>query len=190
MTNRMLNAKIFGAEESLLDVEDRRESGPHISLSVISPNAKSNCADNDVTSRTPMMRLVEYNWHLEYLGPSSYDKLAGSSMRTRMSNLDQVQSSDRRLFLNRPTNKRVSTKDDIGLSPQSVTRAVRAPNTARACTDVDTDPDLCATRNAFGSNPVGAGNDPWFSAIVDMKAASPSLLTTRYGTGQRIDLRL
>jgi hypothetical protein len=190
MTNRMLNAKIFGAEESLLDVEDGRESGPHIPLSVIPPNAKSTCADNDdVTSRTPMMRLVEYNWHLGSLGPSSYDKLAGSSMRTRMSNLDQVQPKDRRLFLNRPTNKRVSTQDDLGLSPQSLTRAVPAPNTARTCTDVDTDPDLCATRNAFGSNPVGAGNDPRFSAIVDMKAASPSLLTTRYGTGQRIDLR-
>jgi hypothetical protein len=190
-TNRMLNAKIFGAEESPLDVEDRRESGPHNALSVISPYTKSTCVDDELSSRTPIIRFVGYNWHLGNLGPSSYGKLAGSSMRARLSNFDQVHPNDGRLFLNTSSTKRVPTADDLGLSPQSMTRrAVPAPDTGRTCTDVDIDPDACATRNAFGSNPVGAGNDPWFSAIVDMKATSPSLLTTRYGTGQWIDLRL
>ena len=139
----MPHAKIFGAEESLLDAEDRRESGPHIALSVISPYMKSTCVDDELPSRTPIIRFVGYNWHLGKLGPSSYGKLAGSSMGARLANFDQVHPDDGRLFLNTSSTKRVPTTDDLGLSPQSMTeRAVPAPDMGRTCTDVDIDPDV------------------------------------------------
>ncbi len=52
--------------------------GPRLPLLVISPWAKRNFVDHQVTDQTSILRFIEDNWKLGRLGNQSFDALAGS----------------------------------------------------------------------------------------------------------------
>ncbi|HCA26070.1 MAG TPA: phospholipase, partial [Betaproteobacteria bacterium] len=57
---------------------DRCGYGPRLPLLVISPWAKRNFVDHQVTDQTSILRFIEDNWKLGRLGDQSFDALAGS----------------------------------------------------------------------------------------------------------------
>lgn len=72
--------------------------GPRLPLLVISPWARSNMVDHQLTDQTSIMRFVEDNWlGGERLGGGSFDALAGSL--DRMFDFHTPVRSDRRLML-------------------------------------------------------------------------------------------
>ncbi len=52
--------------------------GPRLPLLVISPWAKDNFVDHQVTDQTSILRLIEDNWDLGRIGDQSFDEKAGS----------------------------------------------------------------------------------------------------------------
>jgi phospholipase C len=52
--------------------------GPRLPMLVISPFAKANYVDHQLTDQSSILRFVEDNWHLGRVGGASYDRLAGS----------------------------------------------------------------------------------------------------------------
>ena len=63
-------------------------------------------------------------------------------------------------------------------------------STTSTCTDVDTDPDVCATQNDLGSSAIVSGNSVWFSASADITPRESSSPTTVHFTGQWVNLKL
>jgi len=57
---------------------DRCGYGPRLPLLVISPYAKVNFIDHQVTDQTSIIRLIEENWALGRIGNQSFDSKAGS----------------------------------------------------------------------------------------------------------------
>ncbi|MCW2900805.1 MAG: phospholipase [Streptosporangiaceae bacterium] len=59
--------------------QDRCGYGPRLPLMVISPYAKANHVDHNVTDQSSILRFVEDNWlHGQRVGDSSFDQRAGS----------------------------------------------------------------------------------------------------------------
>ena len=52
--------------------------GPRLPMLIISPFAKANYVDNQLTDQSSILRFIEDNWHLGKIGSNSYDKMAGS----------------------------------------------------------------------------------------------------------------
>jgi phospholipase C len=63
---------------SLQQYKDRCGYGPRLPLLVISPYAKSNFVDHQVTDHTSILRFIEENWNLKQIGDQSFDQWAGS----------------------------------------------------------------------------------------------------------------
>jgi phospholipase C len=57
--------------------EDRCGFGPRLPLLVISPFAKTNFVDHQVTDQSSILRFVEDNWNLGRIGNQSFDAQAG-----------------------------------------------------------------------------------------------------------------
>jgi len=210
--NDVLNgAGACGQGTSPLGVQDRCGYGPRIPILVISPYAKSNFVDSTLASQTSIVSFIEYNWNLastspNLLGPSSYDTLAGSI--TNMFNFNQPQHGgyglNGQLFLNPSTGEVVqgnygqglggnalsATPNDNGQGQDGGFKNNGVPNlsTTSTCTDVDTNPDVCAIENDLNSN-AGTTNTIWFSASADI-ATRESTPTTVFFTGQSLNLQL
>ncbi len=187
--NDVLNgAGVCGAGTSPLGVDNRCGYGPRIPILVVSPYAKSNYVDNTLASQTAIVSFIEYNWNLGNLGPASYDHLAGSI--TNMFDFSHPQDNDGRVLMN-PATGEVVQGNDFGrnFDPKG---AAGTPDlsTTSTCTDVDTNPDVCATENDLNGGPISAGSDVWFSASADITTRESSTPTTVYFTGQSINLQL
>lgn len=72
--------------------------GPRQPLLVISPWARQNFVDHDVTDLSSVLRLIEDNWRLGRLGNQSSDAIAGSLWR--MFDFDEQRARAPRLILN------------------------------------------------------------------------------------------
>jgi phospholipase C len=57
---------------------DRCGYGPRLPMLVISPFAKANYVDHQLTDQTSILRFVEDNWGLGRIGGRSFDRIAGS----------------------------------------------------------------------------------------------------------------
>jgi phospholipase C len=60
--------------------QDRCGYGPRLPLLVISPWAKANFIDHQVTDQSSILHFIEDNWHLGQIGDQSFDDKAGSLM--------------------------------------------------------------------------------------------------------------
>ena len=58
--------------------QDRCGYGPRLPLLVISPYAKVNFVDHQITDQTSIIRFIEDNWSLKHIGNQSFDSKAGS----------------------------------------------------------------------------------------------------------------
>jgi phospholipase C len=58
--------------------QDRCGYGPRLPLLVVSPWARVNAVDNQLTDQTSILRFVEDNWNLGRIGNQSFDDRAGS----------------------------------------------------------------------------------------------------------------
>ena len=67
-----------GGSPSLGDQKGRCGYGPRLPLLVISPFARKNFIDHDVTDQSSILRFIEDNWHLGRIGGGSFDAIAGS----------------------------------------------------------------------------------------------------------------
>ncbi|MDG7022440.1 MAG: alkaline phosphatase family protein [Nitrososphaerota archaeon] len=199
--NDALNGNSCGGTTApALGVEDRCGYGPRIPILVISPYAKSNYVDSTLASQTAIVSFIEYNWNLAstspgLLGPSSYDTMAGSILN--MFDFSHAQPDLGRVFLNPSTGEVVQSGQGglgLGYDPQPVTGAATAPgipdlSTTKTCTDVDTNPDVCATGNQLGNGDIGSAT-VWFSASADITPRESSSATTVHFTGQWVNLQL
>lgn len=52
--------------------------GPRLPLLAVSPYAKSNFVDHQLTDQTSILRFIEDNWNLGRVGDQSFDAQAGS----------------------------------------------------------------------------------------------------------------
>ena len=52
--------------------------GPRLPMLIISPFAKANYVDHQLTDQTSIIRFIEDNWHLGRIGGRSFDRMAGS----------------------------------------------------------------------------------------------------------------
>jgi phospholipase C len=52
--------------------------GPRLPMLIISPFAKANYVDHQLTDQTSIIRFIEDNWHLGRIGGPSFDRMAGS----------------------------------------------------------------------------------------------------------------
>lgn len=67
-----------GSGAPLAGIQGRCGYGPRLPLLIISPFAKANFVDHDLTDQTSIIRFIEDNWSLGRLGGGSFDELAGS----------------------------------------------------------------------------------------------------------------
>ena len=194
--NDVLNGPgVCGQGTSPLGVEDRCGYGPRIPLIVISPYAKSNFVDNTLASQTAIVNFIEYNWNLAatspaLLGPASYDNIAGSIMNSF--DFSHPQPGNSQVYLNPSTGEVVhGAPPGPGPAPAPPGQNNGTPNlsTTSTCTDVDTNPDVCAIENDLNNSPA-TGNDVWFSASADITTRESSSPTTVYITGQAVNLQL
>jgi phospholipase C len=58
--------------------QDRCGYGPRLPFLVISPYAKQNHVDHELTDQTSVLRFIEDNWGLPRIGDQSFDALANS----------------------------------------------------------------------------------------------------------------
>jgi len=187
--NDVLNGPgVCGGGTPPLGVDNRCGFGPRIPILVVSPYAKSNFVDGTLASQTAIVSFIEYNWHLGTIGDGSYDTIAGSIMN--MFDFSQPRPYDGRLFLNPSTGEVVQPGPGGFGNPGPGTPGTPNLSTTSTCTDVDTNPDVCATENYFGYSPIATGNDLWFSASADITPRESSLPLTVYFTGQWINLQL
>jgi phospholipase C len=184
-----------GAGTSPLGVQDRCGYGPRIPILVVSPYARSNYVDSTLASQTAIVSFIEYNWKLastspNLLGPNSYDNIAGSIMN--MFDFSHPQPNEGKLFLNPSTGEPVQTGFIAGGLSSQVNNSPGTPilSTTATCTDADTNPDVCATQNNFGSSAIPAGSYVWFSATADITPRESSLPLTAHYTGQWVNLQL
>jgi phospholipase C len=82
--------------------------GPRLPLLVISPWAKVNFVDHQMTDQTSILRFIEDNWSLGRIGEQSFDEKAGS-----LENMFDFTPGPRarRLFLNPSTGLRVESRN-------------------------------------------------------------------------------
>jgi len=52
--------------------------GPRLPMLIISPYARANYVDHQLTDQTSILRFIEDNWHLGRIGGGSFDRIAGS----------------------------------------------------------------------------------------------------------------
>jgi phospholipase C len=57
--------------------QDRCGYGPRLPLLIISPYAKVNFIDHQITDQTSILRFIEDNWSLGRIGNQSFDEKAG-----------------------------------------------------------------------------------------------------------------
>jgi phospholipase C len=195
--NDALNgAGVCGGGTSPLGVANRCGYGPRIPILVVSPYAKQNYVDSTLASQTAIVTFIEDNWHLGTIGDGSYDTLAGSIMN--MFDFSHPQQGDGKVFMN-PATGEVVQENGYGFGFGSQASAADqghdstpgTPNlsTTSTCTDVDTNPDVCATQNNFNNGAIAAGNYVWFSAEADINTRETSG-TTVFFTGQQLNLQL
>jgi len=67
-----------GKGTPLAGIQGRCAYGPRLPLLIISPFARINFVDHDLTDQTSIIRFIEDNWSLGRLGGGSLDELAGS----------------------------------------------------------------------------------------------------------------
>jgi phospholipase C len=202
-TNDALNGPgQCGQGTSPLGVEDRCGSGPRIPILVISPYAKSNYIDSTFADQTSIVSFIEYNWNLNsvapnLLGPQSFDTISGSIMN--MFDFSHPQPNDGRVFLNPSTGEVVQSYLNVGSGSfgsgqytQSTSSTPGTPNlsTTQTCTDVDTNPDVCATENDFSNSAIATGDDVWFSAAADITPRESASPLTVHFTGQWLNVQL
>ena len=194
--NDVLNgAGVCGAGTSPLGVDNRCGYGPRIPILVISPYAKSNFVDSTLVDQSSIVSFIQYNWHLGSLGSASYTTIAGSLLN--MFDFSHQQPGGNKLFLNPSTGEVVQTGYGFGFGSQASAadqgqaNTPGTPNlkTTSTCTDVDTNPDVCATQNNFNNGAIAAGNYVWFSAEADITTRETSG-TTVFFTGQQLNLQL
>ncbi len=186
---------VCGAGTSPLGVQDRCGYGPRIPILVISPYAKSNFVDSTLVDQSSIVSFIQYNWHLGSLGSASYTTIAGSLLN--MFDFSHQQPAGNKLFLNPSTGEVVQTGYGFGFGSQASAadqgqaNTPGTPNlkTTSTCTDVDTNPDVCATQNNFSNGAIAAGNYVWFSAEADITTRETSG-TTVFFTGQAVNLQL
>jgi phospholipase C len=66
-----------GSASPLGGFEDRCGYGPRLPLLVVSPYARTNFVDSQITDQTSILRFIEENWHTGQIGGGSFDALAG-----------------------------------------------------------------------------------------------------------------
>jgi len=190
--NDVLNGNTCGTGASPLGVQDRCGYGPRIPIMVISPYAKQNFVDSTLTDQTSILKFIEDNWHLGSTGPTSFDTLAGTL--DNMFNFNRPQPDQGKLFLNPATGEVVQNQNGWGGSgyggPSQNTPGTPSLSYTSTCTDVDTNPDVCATENDFGYGVIATGNYVWFSAMADITPRESSLPLTVHYTGQWVNLQL
>jgi phospholipase C len=81
--------------------------GPRLPLLVISPFAKVNFIDHQITDQTSILRFIEDNWNLGRIGNQSFDEKAG--LLTNMFNFTSNRHFANKLFLDPSTGLKVST---------------------------------------------------------------------------------
>ena len=194
--NDVLNgAGVCGAGTSPLGVDNRCGYGPRIPIMVISPYAKSNFVDSTLVDQSSIVSFIQYNWHLGSLGSASFTTIAGSLLN--MFDFSHQQPGGNKLFLNPSTGEVVQTGYGFGFGSQASAadqgqaNTPGTPNlkTTSTCTDVDTNPDVCATQSNFNNGAIAAGNYVWFSAEADITTRETSG-TTVFFTGQAVNLQL
>jgi phospholipase C len=78
-TDALSGAGKCGSGKPAGGYQDRCGYGPRLPLMVISPYAKANHVDHNVTDQSSILRFVEDNWlHGQRVGDSSFDQRAGS----------------------------------------------------------------------------------------------------------------
>jgi phospholipase C len=184
---------VCGQGTSPLGVLDRCGSGPRIPILVISPFAKSNYVDSTFADQTAIVSFIEYNWNLNsvvpgLLGPQSFDTISGSIMN--MFDFSHPQPNDGKLFLNPATGEVVQNNNNGRFLATASIPGVPNLATTQTCTDVDTNPDVCATQNNLSGATIATGNDVWFSASADITPRESSLPLTVHFTGQWIYVQL
>lgn len=185
--NDALNGNHCGTGTTPLGVQDRCGYGPRIPILVISPYAKQNFVDNTLTDQSSILKFIEDNWHLGSVGPTSFDNLAGSL--DNMFNFNHPQPDSGKLFLNPATGEVVNNEFHGGFDQGQDAAGTPNLSTTSTCTDVDTNPDVCATENDFGDGAIAAGNYVWFSASAQITTRESSP-TTVFFTGQSLNVQL
>jgi phospholipase C len=87
--------------------------GPRVPLLVISPYAKANFVDHNVTDQSSILRFIEDNWNLGRIGDNSTDVMAG--LLNGMFNFSD------------PPSRGVLLDPNTGLVTGTITRAVAGP---------------------------------------------------------------
>ncbi len=87
--------------------QDRCGYGPRLPLLVISPFAKVNFIDHQITDQTSILRFIEDNWNLGRIGYQSFDEKAG--LLTNMFNFTSNRHFADKLFLDPATGLEDST---------------------------------------------------------------------------------
>lgn len=183
--NDVLNGNTCGTGTSPLGLQDRCGYGPRIPILVISPYAKENFVDSTLVDQSSIVSFIQYNWHLGSLGPSSFTTIAGSLLNTL--DFSHAQPNNGKVFMNPATGEVVKNN---GLQGLGATPGSPDLSTTGTCTDVDPNPDVCATQNDFVHSAIATGNDVWFSASADITPKDSSLPLTVHYTGQWINLQL
>jgi phospholipase C len=194
--NDALNGNHCGSGTIPLGVQDRCGYGPRIPILVVSPYAKSNYVDNTLTDQSSILKFIEDNWNLGSVGPTSFDNLAGSL--NNMFDFSHPQHDNGRVLLNPATGEVVQDGNNNGLfgflggfgQPQGASTGTPNLSTSATCTDVDINPDVCATGNDFHGDAIAAGNVVWFSAVADITPRAASSPLTVHFSGQWINLQL
>jgi phospholipase C len=94
----LLGAQGLCGHASPTAYQDRCGYGPRIPLLVISPYAKANFVDHQITDQTSILRLIEDNWQLGRIGDQSFDSKAGSLMN--MFDFSSNRQLTAKIFLN------------------------------------------------------------------------------------------
>ena len=87
--------------------DDRCGYGSRLPLLVISPYAKVNFIDHQLTDQTSIIRFIEDNWNLGRIGNQSFDEKAGSL--TNMFDFTANRSLADKLFLDPSTGTTLSS---------------------------------------------------------------------------------
>jgi len=87
--------------------QNRCGYGPRLPLLVISPYAKVNFIDHQITDQTSILRFIEDNWNLGRIGNQSFDAKAG--LLTNMFNFNSNRHFADKLILDASTGLKIST---------------------------------------------------------------------------------
>jgi phospholipase C len=87
--------------------QDRCGYGPRLPLLVISPYARVNFIDHQITDQTSILRFIEDNWNLGRIGNQSFDEKAG--LLTNMFDFSSNRHFADKLFLDPSTGLKVTT---------------------------------------------------------------------------------